>query len=147
MRSSRNHRCSRSAAAASSPLRAIRRLSWKAPLLRSEPCRRWGNGAAAALVMRDHARCVGLAARRRHVGYLRQVLMNTGPALTWSGRSAGGAGPSRRDPGSGRRWAGAGIDRPRTYLRLLLLSKSAIVKTPAVLTVGVSLCLWIFLRR
>jgi CspA family cold shock protein len=29
-------------------------------------------------------------------------------------------------------------------LSLLLLSKSAIVKTPAVLTVGVSLCLWIF---
>jgi len=27
------------------------------------------------------------------------------------------------------------------------LSKSAIVNTPAVLTVGVSLCLWNFLRR
>jgi len=63
-------------------------------------------------------------------------------ALTGSGAPGRWGRPVRRDCGSGRGWADAGIDWPRTCLRLLLLSKSAIVKTPAVLTVGVSLCLW-----
>src|SRR5215469_1211756 len=66
------------------------------------------------------------------------------PALTLSGAPGGWGRPVPGSCGSGRWWAGAGIDWPRTCLRLLLLSKSAMVKTPAVLTVGVSLCLWIF---
>src|SRR5215469_12647136 len=66
------------------------------------------------------------------------------PALTLSGAPGGWGRPVPGSCGSGRWWAGSGIDWPRTCLRLLLLSKSAMVKTPAVLTVGVSLCLWIF---
>ena len=100
-----------------------------------------GQAVRGLAAMRDHACCVGVGCP---VPPRRMPPSGAGgcrPALTWPGALGGWGRPVRGDCGPGAKVSGRGNRLAANVLVVCCcLSKSAMVKTPAVLTVGVSLC-------